>query len=247
MFISNDLIYIQMQKTGCTHIASLLGKIFDGEQIGKHSAATFEQLNSGRYFISSIRNPWDWYLSLWTFGVQGRGGVMHRLTKSSKNTSIWCSVYENNENIESFRKWLKMIHDPCNSIYLGEGYGETEITKLCGFMTYRHLYLCSRDIDKLRKNRLITNFDQLNQFDHENGYIDYFIRQEDLEGTFYKAIEGLRTLTEKEKKLISESERTNTSIRKFSIEDYYDNESIELIANRDKLIVEKFNYLPPNL
>ena len=72
-----------MQKTGCTHIASLLSRLFDGEQIGKHNAASDNQINSDAYFLSSIRNPWDWYLSLWTFGVQGNGGLMHRLTNKN--------------------------------------------------------------------------------------------------------------------------------------------------------------------
>jgi hypothetical protein len=78
MFITDKLIYIQMPKTGSTHIALLLSQIFDGKEAEKHIAASKDQINSGVYLLSSIRNPWDWYLSLWTFGVQGNGSLLAR-------------------------------------------------------------------------------------------------------------------------------------------------------------------------
>ena len=80
MFISDKLVYIQLQKTGCTHIAKLLADLFKGKQIRKHGCATPDQIKEHDYFVSSIRNPWDWYLSLWTFGAQGRGSLRRNLT-----------------------------------------------------------------------------------------------------------------------------------------------------------------------
>ncbi len=235
-----------MQKTGCTHIASILDKLFDGEStIIKHNAATPEQLKLGRFMISSIRNPWDWYLSLWTFGVQGGGGFMNRLTRLSEDNAIWLRVYDNAENIDSFRKWLKMINDPSNSRLLGEGYGGTNITELCGFMTYRYLYLCSSKVNNLSQPGFISTFDDLAYYDKNNCYINYFIRQEALEETLCHAVEMIRPLTQQEKELILGFGKTNTSVRKLSISDYYDADSIKLIEKRERLIIEKFSYSPP--
>jgi hypothetical protein len=93
MYKTDELIYIQIQKTGCSHIAELLSKLFDGKQIGKHNAATQHDLNSGRHVISSIRNPWDWYLSLWSFGVQGNGGFRNRVTR--RNVGVLKSAVRN--------------------------------------------------------------------------------------------------------------------------------------------------------
>ena len=271
MFKCDELIYIQLQKTGCTHIALLLSKLFNGEVIGKHNAVNPEQYKSTKYFISSIRNPWDWYLSLWTFGVQGNGSLMHRLTKknvnrplnfmlkhpikyyrrflnrSIKNIEIWRGVYDKSDNVESFREWLRLIHNSKNSNYLGEGYGKTAITDFCGFMTYRYLFLCCRNLKILKNPREISNLDDLSRFDLENCYIDYFIRQEKLEDSFCEAIELIRPITQNEKRLIYGLKKTNTSKRTFSISDYYDQKSIELIQIRDKLLIDKFNYLPPKL
>jgi hypothetical protein len=269
MFKCDELIYIQMHKTGCSHVASLLSKLFDGEMIGKHNAAAPEHIQSTPYFISSIRNPWDWYISLWTFGVQGNGTLMHHLTKRvlpkpsisllksprnsyqtyvnelTKDVNTWRSVYDRSDNVESFRRWLRLLHDHNNSRYLGEGYGDTTIPKLCGFMTYRYLYLCCRNPEKLQEPRLISTLDDLVQFERDNCYIDYFIRQEALENTLCEAVEKVRPLTIKERELIFKSPKTNTSQRTLSSADYYDQESIDLIGNRDRLLIEKFDYRPP--
>jgi len=245
LFITDKLIYIQMQKTGCTHIASLLSKIFDGEQIGKHNPASDKQIKTNDYFISSIRNPWDWYLSLWTFGVQGGGGLADRLTNKIKNTSLWKEVYSDSTDVELFRRWLKLIHTPSNSGYLNKEYGRTAIIDFCGFMSYRYLRLCCLEPRKLDDQRLISNFTDLTQFEAEACYIDFFIRQESLEKDFLKAIEKIRPLKQEEKDSVFSAEKVNISKRPFKISQYYDSESIELIYNRDKLLIDKFGYVPP--
>jgi hypothetical protein len=56
MFITDKLVYVQLQKTGSTHIARLLERTVGGEQRGKHNPATQELLDSSRIIVSSIRN-----------------------------------------------------------------------------------------------------------------------------------------------------------------------------------------------
>lgn len=266
MFKCNEFIYIQMQKTGCTHIASLLCKLFKGEMIGKHNAATPEQLKLIHYFISSIRNPWEWYLSLWAFGVQGGGGFMRRLTNRQKSQSFvailnnpnqpaeiltndvlkWRSVYERVDDVERFRLWLKLIHAPDNSEVLRKIYGNTTVINMYGFMTYRYLNLCCKNIEQLHNSEWISGFSKLEKFDKNNCYIDYFIRQEALEDTLCEAIEHVRPITQQDRVLIYGAKKTNASVKLLSTSDYYDRESIDLIQERDRLIIEKFGYTPPN-
>ena len=100
MFKSDHIIYIQMQKTGCTHIASLLSSLFNGEQIGKHNAAPADDITQkDKFFLSSIRNPWDWYLSLWTYGIQGSGGLRNRLTTRNLTRSLSQTMKNPTENV----------------------------------------------------------------------------------------------------------------------------------------------------
>jgi hypothetical protein len=73
MIVNEKLIYLMMQKTGCSHIAKLILQTVGGERIGTHNKLT--DYNTGKYIIGSIRNPWDWYVSLWAYGCRGKGRV----------------------------------------------------------------------------------------------------------------------------------------------------------------------------
>lgn len=245
MFVAKNFIYIQLQKTACTHIAYLMSRIFDGEQVGKHNSATSEQINSSYYFISSIRNPWDWYLSLWTFGVQGGGGLKNRLERTGNKA--WHDVYSNSSDVELFRTWLKMINEPDNFCYLGEGYCDSMLQHICGFMTYRYLYLCVKDVESLKNQEVNLSFLDVSSFEKENCYIDFFIRQEELEKSFLMVMQKIDKLSLEQKKIILGAKKNNISHRVFPLEVYYDHDSVAIVAEKEKLIIEKFGYAPPVL
>ncbi|NQZ68175.1 MAG: hypothetical protein HRT89_08895 [Lentisphaeria bacterium] len=268
MFKCDQLIYLQMQKTGCSHIAFLLSKLFDGQIIGKHTPAPQEDIESNTYIISSIRNPWDWYLSLWTFGVQGGGSFMKNLTERkpldalksairnpkkngmamfrefTKDVSSLNKVYDKSDSVESFRTWLKMVHHPDNRRSSGH-YEKTAIIDFAGYMTFRYLRLCCQNVRQLNDPKLIANFSDLSEFENANCYVSFFIRQESLEDGICETVEKFRALTEEEKEFIYGAGKTNTSHRPLSISDYYDKETVELIGSRERLLIEKFDYPPP--
>lgn len=77
MFVTDKIIYLQMHKTACTHVASLLSKHIGGKQIGKHN--WLEDFQTDKFICGSIRNPWDWYISLWAFGCKGEGNLHRRV------------------------------------------------------------------------------------------------------------------------------------------------------------------------
>lgn len=84
MLISDKLVFIELQKTGSTHIKKLLRELVGGENDGKHNTPSPELLASGKQFVGSIRDPWAWYLSLWTYGCQQKGELFQRLTNEKK-------------------------------------------------------------------------------------------------------------------------------------------------------------------
>lgn len=84
MFISDRLVFVELQKTGSDHIKTLLKKTVGGENDPKHGTPDDALLASGRAFVGSIRDPWAWYLSLWTVGCQRKGELYERLTNPRK-------------------------------------------------------------------------------------------------------------------------------------------------------------------
>src|SRR5215471_4451854 len=84
MLISEKLIFIELQKTGSTHIKGLLRKLVGGENDGKHNVPSEELITSGKKFVASVRDPWAWYLSLWSYGCLQKGELYERLTNEKK-------------------------------------------------------------------------------------------------------------------------------------------------------------------
>lgn len=266
MFQSEKLIYIHMPKTAGSHIVKLLMQIMPGKETGKHNAATAAQINSANFFVSSIRNPWDWYLSLWAYGVQGDGAFANRLTRKNilhpvraslrrpqstlsyfmaeltKDVAAWRRVYENSSDVDGFRQWLRLITSRSSRICMGEGFSDLSSSQHYGFMTHRFLSLCCRNPSWLTKEKRALLFEELADYATENCYIDLFIRQESLERDLCEAIEHVQPLTEPQRASIAGAGRTNSSNRKLCRSKFYDQQSIELVYSSDRLLIDKFSY-----
>lgn len=269
MFVCPELLYVQMQKTGCTHVTSLLKRLFRGRVLRKHGIPSARQIAAAPLRISSIRNPWAWYVSLWTFGVEGNGALRHRLTSRSlerflrdclrrpariprvlltearRDVAAWRRVYGDATDVAAFRAWLRMMLDPANGHFLGEGSGELAVAPPCGYMTHRYLALCCRSPSDLRRRGRVASFAALADFDRERCFVDAFIRQENLEEDFCAAAGRVRPLTAEERTLVHSGTQTNASRRPRPVGDYYDDDLRALVGEHDRLLVEKFGYRPP--
>ena len=268
MFLSDELLYVQLQKSGSTHIAMLLEKLFEGETVigaAKHRPVTVAERESGRPVFCSIRNPWNWYVSMWTFGMEHKGIRVH-LTRRRfkrfvwprgsfpvsreffdelrKDVAAWRAVYTSPDDIDAFRAWLRRITDPTFAIDLREGYARSGIAAACGFMTWRYLYLSCRDVHELAGAE--RSLDDVRAFDERRNFIAAYIRQENLEESLIEALETMQPLTDEQKTIIREGGNHNRSERPLPVAAYYTDELIELVAERERLIVETFGYTPPN-
>lgn len=267
MFVSEKIVYLQLQKTGCTHIASLLKDIVGGEEIGKHNRLP-PDYQGGKFVLGSVRNPWDWYVSLWAYGCGGAGDVYHRLAARPfdrqgfnanplkagiswlarmKFTRKWRGVYACAENPELFRRWLCMIHDPANHPYLGENYHKSSIRAFAGFYTYRYAYLYLRDAQRLYSGEINT-LEELKSLLAYESVLDFVIHQEKLEEDVLHALSGSGVSFDlRQRQGILNRNKTNTSSRIGSLEYYYDRDSIDLVKTRERAIIEMYGYEEPGL
>ncbi|MBV9961194.1 MAG: hypothetical protein JO072_03010 [Parafilimonas sp.] len=255
MFISDKLIYLALHKTGCTHVLKLLTSTpeLNGKIIGKHNTiydVTKQDLGdlNSKIKAGNIRNPWDWYVSLWAFGSMGKGGLYDQIVKKSFYRKLnypvsfftpveeWKHAYSNAEDPQLFKKWLKLLLVSRRKDLIG--YGQGRAGSIMGLLTYRYLGLYSYNFKKQRK--VISSYQEVFEFDKQNNFLDFYIRNENLESDFSLLMNKLGIETGFAQQ-ISNIPKTNSSVRK-NYKEYYDQELMELVNEKERLIIEKHNY-----
>ena len=81
MFVSERVVFMELHKAGCIHIRNVLRDLLEGRLLEKHGMATPELFNGTRAFLGSIRDPWEWYISLWAYGCDSRGAVFKQVMR----------------------------------------------------------------------------------------------------------------------------------------------------------------------
>lgn len=267
MFVTDQLIYLQLHKTGCTHVEMLLDTLLGGSRIGKHERMPDEFRDSGKFVLGSVRNPWDWYVSLWAYGCGGQGGLYRSLTAPprfrghgfslapwtatrrlfhdlARPTRRWRKVYANADDPGLFREWLRMVHDPRRRHDLGEGYPDSPLSLYAGFFTYRYAALYARDADAVyapeiaepARLKAVIEQDTLLRFAIRNEHLE-----DDLAGALARCGIGLNAA---QREIVYSGRRTNASRRRHPGY-YYDRETLDLVARRDGLLIEKYGYSAP--
>jgi hypothetical protein len=255
MFVNEKIVYLALHKTGCSHVLKLLGSIpdFNGKIIGKHnkiSDVDEKELGdlSKKIKSGNIRNPWDWYVSLWAFGCMKRGALYEQIVEKNALKKLrhprtfltpvkkWRQVYADAQNPELFRQWLEMLL--CSRRRDVIHFGEAHVPASMGFMTYRYLQLYSHRFQKEMRN--LNSFHLMKEFDSEYNFIDHFIYNENLENDF-KSLMKKTGIKESALDSVLKIPRTNSSLRKH-YRDYYDEPMRQLVREKEILIIEKHKY-----
>ena len=270
MYISDKCVFIELEKTGSSHVLLMLQKLESGGVIvGKHNRISEDLLSSDRMILGSIRNPWDWYVSQWGYGCEGGGGLMLRQTgfglkgygmrdhpwfalrsilhQPFKPVEKWKYLYEDIRDPERFRMWLKLMFDPKRRHDIGNGYGHSRLSSFAGYLTYSYLYLYSKNISELYSSEL-QSWADVERIESEQNIVNFFIMNESLEENIIQALTqmGVEVSKEKQHELYT-SPRTRESARERDLSYYYDQSSIDMVAQREKFVVNKFSYEKPVL
>jgi hypothetical protein len=262
MLVSKKLVFLELQKTGSTHIKQLLKKTVGGVNDGKHNQATPELRASGKHFIGSIRDPWGWYLSLFSYGCQKKGGVYMRTSNPARWKQLRKSgvldgvegfeaytpkfireeLYADPDNAEHFRMWLKLVLDkgPHRAL-IEDGYAESPLSSVGGLMTFRYFLLFADGGVDVPPT--ITSQTKLKAHEKKALFVEHIIRNERLADDLITAIKASgEALTDEQEGEIRNAPRTNTSARKYGKDHYYDDETVALVGEREKFIIDKFSY-----
>lgn len=275
MFVADQLLFLELQKTGGSHIRRLLKQYTDGEVQGKHNRL---QGTPDRAVIGTIRNPWDWYVSLWAYGVGGKGALRsrvetgvdfnyyyrmlpqtmgkNRLSPSefisafrhdiTKPVSQWQQTYRDSSDPEQFQAWLRLLFDKKHRFDIGEGYGFSPVSNHAGLLTYRYFRLLSLGDHIFHDQRLLSP-SGIAEYDAELNVSSSVIRMESLEEDFVQAlVDAGVELSEQQIAEIMNKQGDKTNVsERKPVDFYYDEETARLVADGDAYLIKKYGYVVP--
>jgi hypothetical protein len=266
MFVGKKLVYLQMQKTGSTHVTKVLKQNLNGKTRERHEQLEDYESFRDRPIISSVRNPWDWYVSLWAFGCAGSGGfhkylvhnpwseVRHavkyrkpgpiadslvRLVTQIGRRPDWKSLYSDVKNEANFRAWLKLVLGEEGHHIAKEGYSASPVKAVIGFMTFRFLALTTAYDKWNNAGTKARTYDELIAFVDANTVTNRILRMESLNEELLDLMQSIgKKLTMEDLEAIG---KTNASSHR-KYDTYYDDETYKLVAGRDRFIIERYGY-----
>lgn len=250
-----------------------MNDLLKGRFVNKHNQLDADVTLRDRAILGSVRDPWEWYTSLWAYGCDSKGAIFNRVTgekrsgyrglgwktnplfalktlllKNKKKSAKWRRTYQDVDDPGAFREWLFMVHDRDYWDDLGDDYGKYQISSVGGLLTFRYLKLFCCKIDETKKLSSIRTFEELVQFERKSCMVEHFIRNEELESDLIETLTYLKIpISPKQRNRIMSASKTNRSSRRFGPKYFYDQESESLVLSRERLIVEKFHYTPPSL
>jgi len=114
---SAKLLFDHMPKAGGTFLRDLL-KASVGRK-AFYLLHEFEgpdkQQKDDFFIIGSIRNPCDYYVSLWAYGAEGHGRFKHRIAGGRKSQRVYrtkSKAKDSPKDVQAFRRWMRLISVP---------------------------------------------------------------------------------------------------------------------------------------
>ena len=103
MLATKDWIYLDLEKTGCTFLRQVLTKIYGSNQFTCTEQHKPQQFKSSLPKILTIRQPSEYYFSLWSYGLDKKGGFYKKI--STHYPDYGKKIYKD-KSIDSFSWFL---------------------------------------------------------------------------------------------------------------------------------------------
>ena len=257
--VSEKLVYLELQKTASTFIGVVLSDLI-GAEVREPKHGSLPEDCRSKFVVGSVRNPWDYYVSLWSFGCQGEGGMYRRATQRRlgetarrlptmgpllhelrKPVPWWRDVYSEPHGPEQFRQWLQRVHNPRRASEFEPRYGACEFRHFAGYATYRY---CRLYVDNFGSIASAATASQMSRILSERFLPEAMIRTESMSNDLLAALRGAGYDIDDALELKTR-ERVGVPVNRsqhLPYTTYYDDDSVELVAERDALIISRHGY-----
>ncbi len=127
------IIYLDVQKTGSSSVARFLSACTTLPELARHRHAPARERRPDTFYFITTRAPLAQYISLFQYGLQGKGGMAQRFADAGM-----ASYYQ--PGTAAFERWLGFILAPENASFFGSRYANT-LPHMIGLQSYRFLTL----------------------------------------------------------------------------------------------------------
>jgi hypothetical protein len=247
------IIYLDVYKTGSTHVFDVLKKATGKrpQRVSRHSPLTEVhpwRWKNGKFVFATIRNPWDWYVSLWAFGTHEDKSFYQNVCDAA-GEDMAGRLYDHANPQVSFPLWLKSILDPDFIARMkGKTLATSGMAEVMGVYSYRFMRITTPFPSILLRRWNIGSIDRAIAYQKRWATYDAIYRSEQLDAALERLISergealGFRADALKFVRR-GEKQRTNMSTRTLSsYRDYYTDDLAELVRQRDRMIVDMFDY-----
>lgn len=259
MFLTNEYCYVDKNKTASVYVNNRLKDLNNGNFYFKHHQVPSAEVIENKDIIKfgTVRNPWDWYVSLWSYACKKKEmvGIYNNLTKNrivsgygkvdnpfraffEKQCSFYLlnmrtdtqQLYEDFLSVENFRQWLRIVLDDKYAAVVDFPRFQSGLHKHSGLWTMQMIkfYFIHNDFER---NGLKTQ-ECLTRLLKNNCYIDDFINVDNIDinlSNFFKKY-GFHSDQE-----FSSGAKLNVSSERAL---FYDKMSFELVYKREKIMMD---------
>lgn len=247
----DEFIYLDVYRTGSTHVFRLFDAVVNHKpvQAFRHASLTKGRplgMTGGKAVFATVRNPWDWYVSLWAYGSDGKSAIRRHLDPHLGEEDM-AALYDKRDPKASFSRWLRMMHDPAalNRV-MKEHLPESGLASAIGLYTYRFLRVTTRWPRLLLRKSFVTGPESALRHHARFKAYDLLMRNETLTEDLVRFAErfpnsfkpdAVQTIRAADAKPKNTSNRSLASYR-----DYYSDVDAALVADRDGFFVKAFGY-----
>ncbi|MFN3712205.1 MAG: sulfotransferase family 2 domain-containing protein [Alcanivoracaceae bacterium] len=240
MYEFENLVYLDVQKTGSTHIGRILREALDERLIRFNKHKSVSRHHPDKVYTLSVRDPVSQYLSLFRYGCDKRGSLYKKLRRKGR-----ADLYVPTQ--DGFENWLRVVLAPESSSLLGWRYSFSGCAGLMGFMSFRTLSLnLPSPTFKLRRAK---TREQMLLLLSSHGMATHIIHNESLEQDLLELFHQhgdklrLRHSAQAIRELVTRKAKTNVSKSASDIrKDALSADILALIQQREWPLYQHFGY-----